>query len=346
MTKILLLLTILFFLGDVGIVLLPDIGDSVDDLGVKKLAKLQFGDFVMESEFSPDGRYFVSNKGRGGELRVWTAKTWDVVRNLDHPDTPRIPLFAPDSQTLVTTVPLPAKGGMYNDQVWFWNIESGKRLSVFERGNVKAPVNTMTFSPDGKMMAWGMGDGNVQLVDVGDLNKVRVVKDRMGAFFDSIRSVSFSPDGRYLAIASISWTLSVIEVETGKEVFRNKEMVHTYQVKFTPDGTKLAVAGKLGKGDSWTYTIRFFKTGTWEMTDDLRKRDGDQGLFFSSKGDALIAVSESGFEIVDLARKKVLKSFKNNEWISAAAYSAVDKSIAIGDMKGNIDIYSAPKIGH
>src|SRR5262249_25608446 len=68
----------------------------------------------------------------------------------------------------------------------------------------------------------------------------------------TIRSVAFSPDGRYLAAATGTWTQQddpsetcLFDVATGQELARMKgHTALTYHVRFSPDGKTLATTSK------------------------------------------------------------------------------------------------------
>ena len=69
-------------------------------------------------------------------------------------------------------------------------------------------VNSIAFSPDGKVLASGSGDYNgdytIRLWDVENRNRLRqtlVVEDRT----HSVNSIAFSPDGNLLALGSEDW---------------------------------------------------------------------------------------------------------------------------------------------
>jgi len=199
----------------------------------------------------------------------------------------------------------------------------------------------MVFSPDGKMMVWGTSIGDLKLVDVHDLQNIKTIHEKIDLFnYGGIESMSFSPDGTYLAVAALRDPFIVFEVSTGREVFRNKDIPHAYQIAFSPDGKTLSIAGKLQKGNEDQPTVRLFKTDSWEMIADLRDRDAWEGLGFTPDGNSLIFIGERKVEVYDIQTKRVTKKITNKYSISAASIAPDGKSVAIGDLLGHtIRIY-------
>lgn len=111
---------------------------TVEAQSLDKLQKLKFGDsFICQTAFSPDGKYFTATASRSNQLRIWDTKTWTVVSNLTHPYEPCGQVFSPDSKLLVSSTSELANGGLRNQKLWFWNVETGKNIAVLERGDVK-----------------------------------------------------------------------------------------------------------------------------------------------------------------------------------------------------------------
>lgn len=319
---------------------------SIEAQNSNKVRKIHLDD-VHRIAYSPEGNIFAASYGRG-EVRLFDTKTWTVLHELNHPDAAFRPTFSPDSKILVTGTAELAKGGLRNSKTWFWNVETGENIYVYEDGNVKEPIAAVAFSTDGKMMAWGNSDGRIRLVNVEDVKNLKITNEQLGIRKRrEISSMSFSPDGLLLAVGSQSATrFTVFEVNTGNEVFsfdfKDSGILFVYNVRFSPDGKTLAVAGKFGKAQSWEYTVRLFNTDKWEMTADMRNHDGTVGLDFTPNGDSLVAVSPRKVDVIDLRTKKSVKiiDYQGEFYLHTSAISADGKSIAIsGIMDDFISIY-------
>jgi WD40 repeat protein len=113
-------------------------------------------------------------------------------------------------------------------------------------------VNSVAFSPDGRLLASGSDDKTIKLWDVASGSLVRTLTGHT----EYVNSVAFSPDGRLLASGSGDRTIKLWEVASGREV--RTLYGHTSgvgSVAFSPDGRLLAS----GSDD---YTIKL-----WDISD-------------------------------------------------------------------------------
>jgi hypothetical protein len=181
-------------------------------------------------------------------------------------------------------------------------------------------VNSVAFSPDGRLLASGSGDRTIKLWEVASGSLVRTLTGHT----DWVNSVAFSPDGRLLASGSGDRTIKLWEVATGSLV--RTLSGHTdwvSSVAFSPDGRLLAS----GSGDK---TIKLWEVATGSLvrtlsghTDWVRSVafSPDGRLLASGSGDKTIKLWEvaSGSLVRTLSGHKALGQVRGVQPRRAAA---------------------------
>src|SRR5262249_31999106 len=117
---------------------------------------------VIAGAFLAGGKVLVT-AGRDNTVRSWDAAAGKELRRFDNPhDLIDHVAFAPDSKSLVT-------GSEEDEVVHVWDAATGKHLR-----ELSARPLWMTFTPDGKHLAFLGTDGSVQLRPTcgGDLRRI------------------------------------------------------------------------------------------------------------------------------------------------------------------------------
>jgi WD40 repeat protein len=139
----------------------------------------------------------------------------------------------------------------------------------------KNSVPSVAFSPNGKFLASGSGGVWEEGLSVEELLAERVVKvwevgswrevATLRGHDDSVLSVNFSPDGKFLASGSRDKTVKVWEVGSWQKVATLKgHGGDVYSVSFSPDGKFLAS----GSGE-----VKVWEVGSWREVATLRGHD-------------------------------------------------------------------------
>jgi WD40 repeat protein len=142
--------------------------------------------------FSPDGRFLATTRS-GGEAKLWDVATRQEIARFDGENMDYGPNvdFSPDSQTLA----------IGSHQLQLWSTE-GRRLLAKLAGH-KAPIMSVRYSPDGKMIATGSMDHSVKLWHVATQREVATLQGHTSA----VSGLAFSADGTMLASSSEDKTI-------------------------------------------------------------------------------------------------------------------------------------------
>jgi len=248
--------------------------------------------------FTPDGRRLaVGNHNESLHLwdgsRGWpSATSEDLIasavaadrKQRDPREGPR-PIqnlaISPDGSLL-------AYGWERTKTVRVWQLDRREEIAVLQTGG---PCNSLTFSPDGKLLIAGIAiprgkrGGDVQFWDVATFKKKGAVgASRIGGVFATL-----SPDGRLLAVVSgMVYTqgpreTQIYEMATGRSASLSADFRLMPCVAFAPDGTHLAQgvearpatvvlwetatsqrAGNLQAGAGWaTWSVAFSPDGRY-----------------------------------------------------------------------------------
>lgn len=138
--------------------------------------------------------------------------------------------FSPSSEVL-------AAG--YDGNVVLWSISSGKPLHTFRfaQGQEYNWVRTLSFSPDGKLLAASFRHGPAKVWQLSDNSLLHT----LSVPNDTVRSIVFSPNGQLMASGSDNGTIRIWQVSNGNVIQTldgNSKWVSI--VKFSPDGQLLA----------------------------------------------------------------------------------------------------------
>lgn len=190
--------------------------------------------------------------------------------------------FSPDGKMLLTAAGLANKP--FGSHAYLWEFPSGKLLQVF-RGHTQA-VNSASFSPDAKRVLTVSYDDTARLWDIKTGQLLRIFRNKhLSIGFRTTKIyvppvVAFSPDGKYIAMVSVTLKTDINEdgiwgehgiehnnsddvylwdVESGQELppirlhytVNNPRDKLVHDVRFSPDGTKLVLALDDGTARVW-----------------------------------------------------------------------------------------------
>jgi WD40 repeat protein len=190
---------------------------------------------ITDVAFAPDGRRLASvsqgdlgHAGYDNSVRIWDVNTSEGLPVLRGHTSYVYPVAcSPDGQWIAS--------GSWEGKVRLWDALTGEPCGVLRLGNI---VRTLAFGPDSTWLATGCDDdGQLQIWEVATC-RLRKVLRGPGRI---LSAVAVSPDGARIAAVAPGGPLSVVEVSTGREVFRLDEKRYGMRtVANSPDGRWLA----------------------------------------------------------------------------------------------------------
>lgn len=203
---------------------------------LRQFAALPANQAVYQMAWSHDGKSLTTYH-HDRVFRTWDAVTGKEERQL---------ALAPSVATATAAAGLLARllpDGKSLAVVEDWSVrlldaESGKELRWF--GGHTAPITTVAFSPDGKLIATVATDRHARLWDVATGKTVARLPLPVGGG----RHLSFDGESKRLAVGAADRTVRVFEVPSGKEVARiDPGLTLLTNFSLSTDGKTLYLAG-------------------------------------------------------------------------------------------------------
>jgi len=248
--------------------------------------------------FDPDNSWIAWANYEWGELpvsvEIWDAKSGREMAQIVHEGKGSgMIAFSADGKWLATSKEKPDS---YDDEIRVWKLPVGEETVRFESD---ISPWSLSFSPDSKLLAvGGLGDASLLKSSTGE-EIMRLEHAELGAF---VTSLSFSPDGRWLATSNrntspnslrIESVVRVWDVRTGEEVLRLEPYSEVEAVAFSPDGQWLAAGGG-GDYDVIPGIIQMWNAKTGQEVHRIEHQSPIDDLLFSPDGRWLVSDSQDG----------------------------------------------------
>lgn len=153
----------------------------------------------------------VTSSGSTGRLLIWDSAPQLCASTIceDHGAWVVGLTLSPDGARLVTTDL--AHG------VRLWELPARRELVL--RRDFIGPVRAPAVSPDGSLIALGVGEGAINLCTLNDLSSTRIFRHDTRA---QVSAIAWSPDGRSLVSGTVDGDAALWDLATGKQraVFR------------------------------------------------------------------------------------------------------------------------------
>lgn len=146
-------------------------------------------------------------------------------------------------------------------------------------------INSVRFSPDGKIIVTGSLGGTTKLWDVETGRELHSVHETV----EDVATFRFSPDGSVLASGRDDGTIELRDPTTGKLIRRlRNDFTSTFALAFSPDGKQLASGHRSG-------TVHLWKVETGNHLGRLEAHEQNvSGLTFSPNKNRLVTAAHGG----------------------------------------------------
>ena len=186
---------------------------------------------VNEMAFSPDGKY-IATASLDNTVRMLKPSSNQIISKDSHEDGVIALKFSPDGKKIATA--------SFDAKVGLWEMSTNGKISPLKIWDHPNYVVALAFSPKGNFLATATVGGSIRVLETNDLKEERKRKQ-----YDTyVRAVSFSSDGKYLAIVGRDNKALVWEWQTNKDRLQLNDVV---ALAFSPkDARYLATADAKG----------------------------------------------------------------------------------------------------
>jgi WD40 repeat protein len=215
------------------------------------------------------------------------------------------------------------------DWYYLWHLNHNEKETL--KGHTD-PVNSVAFSPDGRMLASGCQDNTVKLWDVSTRQELATLNGHTNSVF----SVAFSPDGKTIASGGADNTVKLWNASTRQELATLKGHASSINtLAFSPDGKTIAS----GSTDT---TVKLWDVSTRQELTTLKGHASFiNTLALSPDGKTIASGSEDNtVKLWDVSTRQELATLKGHaDYVFSLAFSPDGKTIVTGSEDNKVKLW-------
>ncbi len=306
--------------------------------------------------FSPDGQLMINSinqlqsdnsidHSKPSIVQIFETYTGKLLQTVAFPYSAYGVLtaveIAPDNLTLFCGFQIPGDYGGDGGRLWQYRLSDGGKEPLSVNAG---PIQALTFSPDGKMVAsasggsgGGTGTFSVLLSATSDGTVIRTLAglaDDVSSRTAMGCSVSFSPDGTLIAAANRSGGLIRVWTVSSGILAGTPAWMKGAGVAFSPDGKTLAITSREG----FSTRVSMFRVADWNEIYSTPPQEGSYGsISFSPNGEFLLLGPYDGGSgeirpsLIRASDGTIVRTFSEiGQWVGAV-FSPDQKVVAVED---------------
>ena len=250
--------------------------------------------------------------------------------------------FSKDHQRLAVGTGLFRTAGF----VQLWDL--AKRERIWQSDEFKFGVAGVTFLADQKRIAVGnFADNFLRLMDASSGKQLKEIRGHRG----KIAGIACSPNGKYLATASLDRDIKLWDTTTNKEVKSfTGHTEYVYSISFSPDGQRLLSGSYDRTARVWDVEkgkeLAQFKGHSGTIQQAVYSPDGARVATASADGTARLYDAASGDFLLTLrGHRNKLETLAFSTTGALIATGSVDRTIRLWDPTSGVELQSLPQDG-
>lgn len=270
--------------------------------------------------YSSDGR-FLSATGQD-KVQLWKADTFEEQQVVSAPQKTAWLSLAGESALVGYTI--------HDKSVTLWQLPDGQEVARTSRPNTVQ----IAVSRDGQALAVVNANGTIDVLNTRDGSKRWSASVTAGK---RLTAMSFSADGRMLAVGIEPGIVKIYAANTGEELGsrRKHEMSVILGLAFTPDNKTLLIS-------EWDYSIELLDTATWKPRHEFGgKHCRALAAALSLDGQLLASGGvDRGIDLWNLRTAKHAKTLPSSvEWLRSLAFNGTGDLLAAQNAAYNLNVY-------